>query len=120
MVGMSCWCECMYNFCKGYFGSQVSHCEGAFEKGDIKDIAICLAQTLMERPTIIIPILVKQAATCGIGCIVDEEEKKRLYDQCVFVCTKYKVELPEEVNKLILTEEPKKGLMGRLKSLFGK
>ena len=120
MVGMSCWCECMYNFCSGYFGSQVSRCKSAFETGNIKDIAICLAQTFAEQPEIFLPVLVKQAASCGIGCIFDEKEKQELHDHLIFICKKYKMLVPEEVHKLLLKEEPKKGLLGKLKNIFKK
>jgi hypothetical protein len=120
MVGMSCWCECMYNFCNGYFGSQVSRCKSDFDTGNVKDIAICLAQTFAEQPEIFLPVLVKQAASCGISCLLNDKDKKELYDHLIFVCGKYKMLVPEEVNKLMIKTEPKQSILGKITNIFKK
>lgn len=117
---MSCWSESLYSVSIKKFGKQVTSCREVFNTNNIKDISLCLSRNFKEEPEKYLSFFVKESAILGIDCLNEEQEKQELHDQLIFICKKYEMLAPEEVHKLLIKEEPKNGLLGRIKSIFKK
>jgi len=54
-----------------------------------------------------------------VECFKDEKiERIKLYDKCVYITKKYKIELPKDVEMLIDNRKQKVSLYNKIKSIF--
>jgi hypothetical protein len=71
------------------------------------------------EPEEFLNLLLIKSANIGMTCFKDNKiERIKLYDKCVFIAKKYKIDLPFEVEMLINKKQQNKGLFNKLKSIF--
>ena len=118
---MDCLSKKLFKHFQTYYGKQINACEKDFYEGDFIRIIISLSRELTTTPTEFLDLLLISSANIGNECFKDnQEEKLNLYDRCVFIAKKYKIDLPEEVKLLIKEDKPKVSLFNKIKSIFKK
>jgi len=116
---MDCWTKKLFKHFKTYYGKQINICEEHFLSGNLKMIIGSLSRTLIIEPEDFLNMLLIKTAFVGKECFKDNKvERIKLYDECVFIANKYKIDLPEEVKILIEEKQQNKGLFNKLKSIF--
>jgi hypothetical protein len=116
---MNCWTTKLFKYFQSYYGKQINVCEEHFITGELKLIIVSLSRTLIMEPEEFINLLLIKSANIGMTCFKDNKiERIKLYDKCVFIAKKYKIDLPFEVEILIDERQQNKGLFNKLKSIF--
>jgi len=116
---MNCWTTKLFKHFQSYYGKEVNKCQIAFESGEFKNIIGSMSRTFIIEPEDFLNILLVKTAHFGKECFKDDKiERIKLYDKCVFIAKKYKIDLPKDVEMLIDDRKQKVGLFNKLKSIF--
>ena len=116
---MDCLSKKLFKHFKTYYGKNADKCYGDFESGDFKKIIVSISKNLIIEPEEFLNILLIKSAHYGVECFKDEKiERIKLYDKCVYIAKKYKIELPKDVEMLIDNRKQKVSLYNKIKSIF--
>ena len=113
---MDCLSKKLFKHFKTHYGKHTDKCYGDFESGDFKKIIVSISKNLIIEPEEFLNILLIKSAHYGVECFKDEKiERIKLYDKCVYITKKYKIELPKDVEMLIDNRKQKVSLYNKIK-----